>query len=855
MFAERKYVKIIKIACAWTLLLAAIFLLSNFAWAAEVETGLDYAADTGLSVADPRVIIAKIIRIVIGFLGIVAVGLIMYAGWIWMTSEGNEEKIEQAKKILTNAVIGLIIILSAFAIVSFIINSLIGATGGGQQNDNKAQSGQYSFGMSAFENGDIKDVYPARGQQDVPRNTSILITFKQAIKPESLISGGKINTASMQIRKSGDSRLVTEDINFLAVTGDNETFVFTPDKYLGSPSEKISYIISLTLKNIIKSGDDKPITNPWSEWSFEVSDKIDLTPPQVKNSGVFPVPDNIKDTVESLSVAKQAEGKIEIKAKPNIYSDAEVVSVNKSAGATWSAATSTVSRDCNQAGELAVSYNGGAVKLSDSADRLIGQGSIAGRTATFNVCNLKLTLTQAGASFNEGNLWTVTVRAMVSADTLIVGDITYTASTTNSEATFKVEDNSDTAANLAGSLAGNSEVRAIAAGAVITVIAKVAGQAGNDIILTSSNQSRLAITGMSGGADKQEKVTVNDRTDMARNAVIRIDFNEAVNPLTVSGKSEDIKNYIQVVNLNTDTIVPGVFKVSNQYKTVEFISNNECGVNACGEKIYCLPENAHLLVSFKAAALADCGADNCASKSPFNICSSASHCQNSAQENYPLSTQPLTGVADLAANSLDGNRDGQAQGPVSYYNENSQAAADGDNFKWSFFTNDKIDLTGPEIIFTRQADKDGQEQDSAINQHLYNPLLIYFNKIMMSSSLNTGETVINNGQENITHKLINLWNFANKSLGYWIANEMVESTAPGIVPDGAPDWTKVYIYHTGLAEATVYRAQAGSGVKDIYQNCYKPSKGVGCISGVDDNNPSCCSGTPTANLPASGNCP
>jgi hypothetical protein len=46
--------------------------------------------------------------------------LIIYAGFLWMTSGGNEKHTEQAKNILTSAIIGLIIVLSAYAITAFI---------------------------------------------------------------------------------------------------------------------------------------------------------------------------------------------------------------------------------------------------------------------------------------------------------------------------------------------------------------------------------------------------------------------------------------------------------------------------------------------------------------------------------------------------------------------------------------------------------------------------------------------------------------------------------------------------------------------------------------------------------------
>jgi len=84
---------------------------------------------TGLAERDPRGIAASVINVVLGFLGIIAVGLILYAGFKWMTAGGSEDKITEARKLLVAGVIGLIIILAAFAIANFVLTQLIRATG------------------------------------------------------------------------------------------------------------------------------------------------------------------------------------------------------------------------------------------------------------------------------------------------------------------------------------------------------------------------------------------------------------------------------------------------------------------------------------------------------------------------------------------------------------------------------------------------------------------------------------------------------------------------------------------------------------------------------------------------------
>ncbi|MFA4818278.1 MAG: pilin [Patescibacteria group bacterium] len=73
--------------------------------------------------------IAQIINVILGFLGVVAVVLILMGGFKWMTAAGNEEKVGEAKKLLGAGVVGLVIIFAAFAIASFVISNLSNATG------------------------------------------------------------------------------------------------------------------------------------------------------------------------------------------------------------------------------------------------------------------------------------------------------------------------------------------------------------------------------------------------------------------------------------------------------------------------------------------------------------------------------------------------------------------------------------------------------------------------------------------------------------------------------------------------------------------------------------------------------
>lgn len=72
--------------------------------------------------------VAGIIKTVLGFVGVIVVVIIVYAGFLWMTAGGNSEQVKKAKEWMINAIIGLAITLSAYAITDFVINRMIEAS-------------------------------------------------------------------------------------------------------------------------------------------------------------------------------------------------------------------------------------------------------------------------------------------------------------------------------------------------------------------------------------------------------------------------------------------------------------------------------------------------------------------------------------------------------------------------------------------------------------------------------------------------------------------------------------------------------------------------------------------------------
>lgn len=69
---------------------------------------------------DPSALIGRVVGYALSFLGVAFFVLIIYAGYLWMFSMGNEQTVTKAKEIIIAAVIGLIIVLMAYAITSYI---------------------------------------------------------------------------------------------------------------------------------------------------------------------------------------------------------------------------------------------------------------------------------------------------------------------------------------------------------------------------------------------------------------------------------------------------------------------------------------------------------------------------------------------------------------------------------------------------------------------------------------------------------------------------------------------------------------------------------------------------------------
>ena len=101
---------------------AFIAIVATFAMGVSAQ--MTIPTGTGLASADLQDTTMQLIKTILGLLGIVALIMILMGGFKWMTSGGNDEKVGEAKKLLGAGIVGMVIILAAYAIASFVVTNM-----------------------------------------------------------------------------------------------------------------------------------------------------------------------------------------------------------------------------------------------------------------------------------------------------------------------------------------------------------------------------------------------------------------------------------------------------------------------------------------------------------------------------------------------------------------------------------------------------------------------------------------------------------------------------------------------------------------------------------------------------------
>ena len=93
--------------------------------------------NTGIKTTDVPSVIGVVAQTILTLSGMFFLALMVYAGLKWMFARGAEDQIEQSRKTIIAATIGIIITASSYAITSYIVGGVItGSTAGGPVNTN-----------------------------------------------------------------------------------------------------------------------------------------------------------------------------------------------------------------------------------------------------------------------------------------------------------------------------------------------------------------------------------------------------------------------------------------------------------------------------------------------------------------------------------------------------------------------------------------------------------------------------------------------------------------------------------------------------------------------------------------------
>ncbi len=308
----------------------------------------------------------------------------------------------------------------------------------------------------------------------------------------------------------------------------------------------------------------------------------------------------------------------------------------------------------------------------------------------------------------------------------------------------------------------------------------------------------------------------------ARNIVVQINFSEPMLPMSVSGfylPGSGGVNF-QNITITGDSgsggqLVEGEYRISNGYKTVEFITNEACGTNSCLITMYCLPANSAMDVTVKSATL---------SQTPPQ-----------AAESGPFG---YDGAVDMAGNSLDGNGNGVAEGPPPNGN---------DNYVFAFATNDQIYLDPPIINAIKPSVLEGNVAVDA-------PVNIGFDSILLGYTVNSNNVYLTNSGPAEAELGANAWYF------YSLLEHLNANLEPASIGE-EPIASRISISHRPFLPSktpaqnqdpwkamSLYSPQATHRLMNIYQNCFNPAASDLDQNGIPftggPNNPNLCNETP-----------
>lgn len=257
--------------------------------------------DIGVSKnSDLKSIVVNVINITLGFLGVVAVIIIMYAGFLWMTARGNEDQIKKAKLFLRNAVIGLVIILSAWGIVSFVIKQILDSENNAI-NNTSSDGGGDNFGGLGSEKFTLKEIQTghagATTRDDVYRCSLVQPRFNHWLQ-SPLNAAARVGIKAVRTKDNITNTVINENLAMAVGKIDNVNILRLERRDNTDPTKKTDWPansqIEIQVPKSITDYNGESLRDctalgcndrdTYYAWSFTTTDKKDEISPNLKSA-------------------------------------------------------------------------------------------------------------------------------------------------------------------------------------------------------------------------------------------------------------------------------------------------------------------------------------------------------------------------------------------------------------------------------------------------------------------------------------------------------------------------------------------------------------------------------------------
>jgi len=115
--------KLKKFAIVFTLMIVGLTMVSSLPTALAAWGTGDQVLDIGNTETSARSLLTTMLNYFLGFLGFLAVVMVIYGGITYTASAGDEEAVGNAKNIIKNALIGLVVIMLSVVLVNFVFDA------------------------------------------------------------------------------------------------------------------------------------------------------------------------------------------------------------------------------------------------------------------------------------------------------------------------------------------------------------------------------------------------------------------------------------------------------------------------------------------------------------------------------------------------------------------------------------------------------------------------------------------------------------------------------------------------------------------------------------------------------------